>query len=943
MKIRELDIYGYGKWINQRFELDDHLQVITGQNEAGKSTLQSFIRSILFGFPSKRRRIQQINRYEPRHAEVYGGRILLEKTALGDVWVERTNKGLHVTTRQGDPLADNSLDQILGGLDEQLFDSFYAFSLQNLQELANIDADRLSDYFLSIGTIGSEKFLAVAKAFDKEAEALFKSKGKKPPLNQLLEDHDQSQQARLQLRNKMSEYNQLLAQQQVELQAIQDLHGEVGQLEESLRQVDKLMGRYDVFLKEQAAQRELQRLTYTEMPKDLPDQLKALVAAQKVNQGRIEQMQERIQTLNQEMTALTRLNWARNHEAQRRQWLSATRHIKEVQSRLELVLERIQEQTQQLARMAQEGQFYPDKVLELERFDQQLTQGYELQAQLEDLQGQADSLKAQRKVFLDQRRELQTYSATVRQQYAKLENQRLNEEEVLIQATRLNHYLPALIAIVIAGAVGLFYYFNQAADLYKWIAIILGGLGGLGSLYVFWHHRQHHLHFRRSPVVDKMAELSAKDKDYQARSMDLGVDINQREASLRQVNQAIEAQKQDLQRWLVSIGFYPTAYAEFILKSNPIKAYKETFNIRQQYEDERNQLNVEIINWRHQIAPLLERFPFDDTMVRPLIRHIEEVEVSLARQSERGQAMEERIQHARDVMEQAQAEIKIQQNQIDQIYQQTNAVDELDFTQKVQMNQRIQELNEKRSLYADQLAGYEEELEAIENKHALVSAYQDLEVKLSQTKDRLQPHQYQRANIEVALNHLEQDGSYQVLDQKIADQRAEIIDYFSEYATRKLATELIYQTLRHGMDNPLPEMNRMANSIFSDLTYGRYDKIKLNKSGLKVQHCSDVLFEPHELSQGTLEQLYVALRLAFIVNASSMVKMPILIDDAFVNFDELRKKSMYQVLTKFSKDYQILFFTFDPQVQETMAIDQVIELEDYQSDEDEMPAVSKEE
>ena len=138
-------------------------------------------------------------------------------------------------------------------------------------------------------------------------------------------------------------------------------------------------------------------------------------------------------------------------------------------------------------------------------------------------------------------------------------------------------------------------------------------------------------------------------------------------------------------------------------------------------------------------------------------------------------------------------------------------------------------------------------------------------------------------------------------------------------------------------------MNRMANSIFSDLTYGRYDKIKLNKSGLKVQHCSDVLFEPHELSQGTLEQLYVALRLAFIVNASSMVKMPILIDDAFVNFDELRKKSMYQVLTKFSKDYQILFFTFDPQVQEMMAIDQVIELEDYQSDEDEMPAVSKEE
>ena len=36
-------------------------------------------------------------------------------------------------------------------------------------------------------------------------------------------------------------------------------------------------------------------------------------------------------------------------------------------------------------------------------------------------------------------------------------------------------------------------------------------------------------------------------------------------------------------------------------------------------------------------------------------------------------------------------------------------------------------------------------------------------------------------------------------------------------------------------------------------------------------------------------------------------------DDAFVNFDEYRKASMYQVLGQISERIQVLFFTFDQQ------------------------------
>ncbi|HZH58379.1 MAG TPA: AAA family ATPase, partial [Metabacillus sp.] len=54
MKIEELQIYGYGKFENRHIILGkSNFSVIYGENEAGKSTIMSFIHSILFGFPSK--------------------------------------------------------------------------------------------------------------------------------------------------------------------------------------------------------------------------------------------------------------------------------------------------------------------------------------------------------------------------------------------------------------------------------------------------------------------------------------------------------------------------------------------------------------------------------------------------------------------------------------------------------------------------------------------------------------------------------------------------------------------------------------------------------------------------------------------------------------------------------------------------------------------------
>ena len=66
MRITDLEVDGYGVWSGLRIEkLSDALNVLYGPNEAGKTTLLQFIRSMLYGFSPPRRR------YLP---PVHGGR-----------------------------------------------------------------------------------------------------------------------------------------------------------------------------------------------------------------------------------------------------------------------------------------------------------------------------------------------------------------------------------------------------------------------------------------------------------------------------------------------------------------------------------------------------------------------------------------------------------------------------------------------------------------------------------------------------------------------------------------------------------------------------------------------------------------------------------------------------------------------------------------------------
>ena len=78
----KLEIRNFGKMQNRTLEFSDGIQLISGENESGKSTVHTFIRSMLFGMTRGRGRAAKndvYSRYEPwENPAYYAGEMVLE-------------------------------------------------------------------------------------------------------------------------------------------------------------------------------------------------------------------------------------------------------------------------------------------------------------------------------------------------------------------------------------------------------------------------------------------------------------------------------------------------------------------------------------------------------------------------------------------------------------------------------------------------------------------------------------------------------------------------------------------------------------------------------------------------------------------------------------------------------------------------------------------------
>lgn len=146
--------------------------------------------------------------------------------------------------------------------------------------------------------------------------------------------------------------------------------------------------------------------------------------------------------------------------------------------------------------------------------------------------------------------------------------------------------------------------------------------------------------------------------------------------------------------------------------------------------------------------------------------------------------------------------------------------------------------------------------------------------------------------------------------------RAELEDQRTGLEAEYSAIRLAMETLDHAntaLQNRFsPELGRRAAEIFAQLTGSRYSGVVLDRSfRLSAEPAGDPVFRDAALlSAGTLDQLYLAVRLAICDLVLPPEKqVPIVLDDALANFDDQRCAAALGFLKEASKDRQILLFT----------------------------------
>ena len=103
------------------------------------------------------------------------------------------------------------------------------------------------------------------------------------------------------------------------------------------------------------------------------------------------------------------------------------------------------------------------------------------------------------------------------------------------------------------------------------------------------------------------------------------------------------------------------------------------------------------------------------------------------------------------------------------------------------------------------------------------------------------------------------------------------------------------------------ELNAEISRYVSLLTNGAYDSVRLGEKGDIRIVTEGRNVTPQSLSSGTLEQIYLALRLAVGAIVTKEEAMPIFLDDAFAMYDDERLIQTLRVLAGF--DRQILIFS----------------------------------
>jgi uncharacterized protein YhaN len=184
----------------------------------------------------------------------------------------------------------------------------------------------------------------------------------------------------------------------------------------------------------------------------------------------------------------------------------------------------------------------------------------------------------------------------------------------------------------------------------------------------------------------------------------------------------------------------------------------------------------------------------------------------------------------------------------------------------------------------------------------------DLEENINHKKEEM-------GSLNSSMKFLQEKRSLDDIKSEILALEQEKNDMLKKHDRLILMKNIIYSADRRFRDEHQPDVLKKAGKYLEGITEGRYTRLLSSEDGgegllVRTSCDSEPIAASYPLSRGTLEQIYLSLRLAVIDHLDeNRERLPLFLDEAFVNWDGIRLENGITLLKDISATRQIFLFT----------------------------------
>lgn len=211
--------------------------------------------------------------------------------------------------------------------------------------------------------------------------------------------------------------------------------------------------------------------------------------------------------------------------------------------------------------------------------------------------------------------------------------------------------------------------------------------------------------------------------------------------------------------------------------------------------------------------------------------------------------------------------------------------------------------------------------ESNKNKQQIIEKYKDKNINdllyindyqnyISKIEETINNNRIRIKGLEIEYNTIvPQLDEMVVLEEKREADKEKLAELREKESIINIAIENLMDAYKEMKTTITPKFTKNLSESIQKISSNKYNKVTINdENGMIIENNRGEYVEAIKLSTGTIDQLYLALRLSMI-DELSKENLPIILDESFAYSDNNRLKNMLQYLTSDLNNHQTIIFT----------------------------------